>query len=112
MHPHIDQLLMKTRVADLHKEARRHSFGRAVARRRRGRIPGRFVSNGTRPATEPAALLPYSAALADAETVGGQDPGTIAAAPGGSTDAPRTDRSPPVYASVPRPETGTSGKEI
>jgi hypothetical protein len=35
MHPLIDQLLMKTRVADMHKEARRHSFARAMARRRR-----------------------------------------------------------------------------
>jgi len=38
MHPLIDQFLMKTRVADLHKEARRHSFGRAAARSRRGQI--------------------------------------------------------------------------
>jgi hypothetical protein len=38
MHPHVDQLLMKTRVADLHKEARRHSFARARARHRREQI--------------------------------------------------------------------------
>jgi hypothetical protein len=31
MHPLIDQLLMKTRVADMHEVARRHSFVRAVA---------------------------------------------------------------------------------
>jgi hypothetical protein len=38
MHPHIDQLLMKTRMADMYREARRHSFARAVARGHRGQI--------------------------------------------------------------------------